>query len=185
MSSILTLVFHDHVLEYSGFFFVSVLSLYLKLGGVLKTVFPDGDHLRLNSFITKQQHLSVVQRFLPFLYQYRPLQEFGRGFLEILVVFERIENESESRTQVGQISNSLILSKESKYGGDFATRLSFEKGFINTAVEAFVSAQTLARKVQQTVWLRGCYVAALFIMEASSQSNSKSDVAAFRHYTTL
>lgn len=162
---------------------MSVLSLYLKSGGVLKTVLPDGDNFNLNAFIRTQPHLSVVQKFLPFQYQYCPHQQFGRGFFENFVVFERFE--SESRAEALQVSNSLIMSKESKWGAEFAAKISLEKTFINSAVEAFVSAQNLARKIQQTLWLRGCYVAALFIMEASSKSNSKSDLATFRHYTTL
>lgn len=56
------------------------------------------------------------------------------------------------------------------------------------AVSDFLDAQAMARKIMQTVWLRGCHVGALLLMEARRRaifSKNPSSIAIFEHRLLL
>ena len=157
----------------------------------MKIVLPDNDDKETLYLEAHAHLLSVIERYPSMKYHYRPLPEQGRGFPECFVVFQSqfdavsIADVPSTTASTTSKSYQLVVSQESKWGGAFIETISTSNAKINQAIDGFVSAQNIAKQMMQTVWLRGCYVAALLILEASSRCKSKSNLAAFKHYTKL
>jgi hypothetical protein len=168
-----------------GYFAAILLSFYLNPNGILKIVLPDNDDEEKSYLQACAPLLSVIERYPSMKYHYRPLPEKGRGFPECFVVLQIQSDALSTTASTTSQSYQLVVSQESKWGGAFLERISTSNAAINQAIDGFVSAQKVAKQMMQTVWLRGCYIGALLILEASSRCKSKADLAAFRHYTKL
>lgn len=159
------------------------LSFLLKPNGCLKVVLPAHLNGTLETFFHEELHLRAVQKNPPAKYSYKPSSCYGRAHPE---VFLTLENSNQSSLQVvGSNSLALLNMSDVHWGGTFIDDLSATRLCVRDAIADFSSCLNLARKLMESVWIRGSYVAALLIQEACVHSRSKIDLAYARHNILL
>lgn len=165
-----------------GAVILTLVIQYLKPNGVLKVVIPydESRHDSLKEFFIQDLKLGVLDQSLPHRYLYKPLSA-SRPFLECFFVLQKCEASGNS------LSKAVIstISVQSLRSGSCIDEISSRNSRLALALKDFVASQGLAYKLMQTIWLKGCRVAALLIKEATLQTSRQSDVEIFHNRVVL
>lgn len=148
----------------------------------MKTVLPHGiNDLIVQRTLAQELNFTCVERTLPAAHVYEPPSS-SRPVMEYFIVFKRRGAQCGNDTSIG-----LQISTSSTNAASIFDDFSRSSSQFQIAVSDFVNAQSFAKKLMQTVWLRGCYVVALLLNEANRSVDSKDAAAAalFEHRLLL